>query len=189
MWLDRYYQSPATEASRIQTCVIGHYLDVTQRILESPASTAASTVHIVERGPDAVRDIFLPMNEDRCPEMKYFYPLIESVFFRDECDANDNAALPQLPWRFAKNIYLRVPPEVCLRRVRRRARGNETRGAAAITLKFLETLHELHDAVYLDRPDVFVIDVPSGSGASNFTPDAIARRIWNGMNTRSVILH
>jgi len=51
-------------------------------------------------------------------------------------------------------LYLRTPAEVCLQRIRERARGEES----GITLEYLLQLERLHDDWLLDHPKAVVLD-------------------------------
>ena len=181
IWLDRFYKAkePRTEAPRVELCVMGHYLDVTRKIMEENESAVdpANMVHIVERGPDSVRDIFLPLNKPKKNDaLDHMYPILDAVFFDPE--ATD------IPWNTARDIYLRVSPELCLKRIQKRGRHCETAEGANISLEFLQTLHAMHDEMYMGRDDVYVIDVPDDPETilRRFTPDHIARRLWTDMN-------
>lgn len=174
LWLERYYKNPVQEAPRLQMCIVGHYLDVTRKILEYDAQDERETVHVVERGPCGVRDIFLPLNAES-EAIQYFYPMIHAMFFDTELGARD------LPWHNARNIYLRASPELCLERIKARGRSSEcfeTDDDCRITLERLRELHQRHDDVYLGRSDVLVIDVSEGAQAS---PEILARRLWQAV--------
>ena len=185
-WLDRLYKAkdPKTEAPRIQLCVMGHFLNVTRQIMEAPADT----VNVVERGPDTVRDIFLPVHQpEEGDALDHMYPILDAVFFDQGPDAGTSASASagaaDLPWNTARDIYLRVSPELCLQRIQQRARECETSSGADISLEYLQTLHALHDAVYLGRDDVYVVDVPNDPEEilRRFTPNHIASRLCTDM--------
>ena len=51
-------------------------------------------------------------------------------------------------------IYLRVDPEVCLERIKKRGRESEK----TITLEYLQKIHKYHEEWLMDIPNVLIID-------------------------------
>ena len=65
-------------------------------------------------------------------------------------------------------LYLRTPPEECLRRLQARSRHEEV----GVTLDYLQNLGDKHDRWLLDRPDVIVLD-----GMQQWTAAQIAQKL------------
>ena len=61
-----------------------------------------------------------------------------------------------------KIIYIKTPPEICLKRINERNRGEES----SIPLEYLQKLHNLHEEWLSGRDDVITID---GSKPINVT--------------------
>lgn len=65
-------------------------------------------------------------------------------------------------------LYLRTPAEVCMERIRRRGRGEES----GVTLDYLQQLEALHDQWLLNRPDTVVLD-----GTQSWSAEEVLRLI------------
>lgn len=80
---------------------------------------------------------------------------------------NYNVSMAQKPLCF---VYVRTSPEICLKRMQLRSRGEET----GVSLAYLTSLHEYHERLFLDKSvAVEVSDIPVLvlDGSLNFKDD------------------
>ena len=115
-YLSRYYQDPSADNFfRLQADVASHFIRVTRQLEECQAN-GGPDIPVVERSPLDVVRIFLQMGHDR---HGYCEPSLIGLMRR----------LAELAvWRQARYIYLDLPIEQCLERIRRRQRPGEAIG-------------------------------------------------------------
>jgi len=163
--LEKMYSNPTEYINLFQFKVLEHYFDAGETIVEDNAH-----IHFVERGPDAVQNVFIPASE-RFKTMdsldaKAFYMILNTVF-RDA----------KLPWANSHIVYLRVKPDTCLRRIRTRSRDGES----GISEDYLRVLHSLHERTYAASLDSREVPYRSADTILDIgddeTPDQIADRI------------
>lgn len=169
-YLEKFYMNPKSSAAvSLQLAVLAHYQEATQQILEALQEDPERIV-FVERGPNAVRDIFLPRNQANHGAIENFFGIMEAVFF-------DPFSEEGILWaEEARNVYLRVSPEVCFARVQKRNRESE--GGAGMTLGLLQELHRLHNKAFLvsdDNEDERNFDLVDPDGT--MSPRELAKRI------------
>ena len=130
-WLKAFYgqmQAPGTRIWRtlgLQVRILSSFRDVYCRYLKCGTGT------LVERSPTSARHIFV----ENAKQKGHMDDL--------EVDLYDTLHA-QLGWTPRHHIYLRTTPEVVLARCNQRSRPEEK----AVSLQYLQELHDLHEARY-----------------------------------------
>lgn len=141
--LNEFYKNPTRFAYTFQ-----HHVFMTRLLLE--AETRSGSVRIMERSILSDRMIFVESVYE-----KGWLSDLEFSLFNSWYEPVIKVSPHLIPDAF---IYLRTTPEVCLKRLKRRARGEETE----IDLQYLRTLHNKHEYWLNQDKHGDVPDEPAG---------------------------
>ena len=158
VWLDRCMLSDV-----IATKLMGGPLDAT------PDQTQTL---IMERSPLFQRNVFIPANKKTTPGPNSITD-IQYAMLQDMYDKTDALWSPDC------YIYLRSDPRKCRERIGKRARQSED----AISLEYLQTLHDLHEATLTSATSegkhIVCVDVEGKTVAE------IGDEVWVGVIERA----
>lgn len=151
--LELMYSEPKRWFYLFQSCV---QLTLTRLVLQN--TTAHDTqITLFERSLDCARSVFTKHAVLHGILSPVEFSLLEAWY---DLLSNQFNLSPDY------SIYLRLPAETCLDRVRERARVEEQK----ISLSYLKEIELLYDEAYLNRPNVFLID-------ANQTPDQVLTQV------------
>jgi deoxyadenosine/deoxycytidine kinase len=150
-WLEAVYSDPQTNIVPFQFKVLCHYFDVSEAIV---FADNGPRVHVVERGPGAVANVFVPA----AMTLGSMLPADAAMF---DCTYDHVFRHSKLPWNGSLVVYLRTTPEMCFERVKGRAREGED----PISIEYLRLIHQKHEETYGQDADC-IIDVAPGDSPS-----------------------
>jgi deoxyadenosine/deoxycytidine kinase len=148
-WMKRLYEEGKGPSAAMELAVLSSFVSASQEILELGADTE---VVIVERGPQSMRDVFIPVGIEAgtidSETGNAFRRIADRVFFAED-----------MPWQQTRTVYLRCQPADCMRHIQTRARASE----ATITRDYIDALHAQHEAVFGGADKVIDIGKESSS--------------------------
>ena len=128
-WLEKYYKNNERWGFSFQMKVIIGQTKILNDIQQEQTL-------IMERSPQTVYYVFASMLKDKNIIHKLEYDLIEEFINYNTKPVN--------------TIYLRCPPEICMKRIHQRGRDSEK----SIHIDYLQKLHEKYE----NMPHSFVVD-------------------------------
>ena len=159
-WLARYYTAPERWSLAFQLKVLMSFA----KMREALSARHAGPTRFVERSPASCRGVF----GQRILETGNWTPHEAALF--DEVYA-------EAAWKPDLHVYLRVAPETCWERMRRRGRDAEAEG---VSHEYLAAIHRLHESGAFAEAPVEVIDV-----APEWTPEEVAERVLLAVAARA----
>ena len=139
-WLELFYDEmrAAGDGKKKNSRSLGMQLQVLSSFHRSRSELPLSTsTALFERSPASSRRIFVQCMAQRGDMDTHEVQLYDQIY-------------AQLGWEPELDIYIRCPPETCLKRIRARDRAQED----SITLEYLQQLHHAHEKLYANAPTI-----------------------------------